>query len=170
MAEQLQFESVLSTYGGLLSRVAATYEANQDLQQELLQEICLAVWQGLTRYESKSSVKTYILRIAHNRAVTHVNKQVKEPMYTELESETETHSIAERVSQSAEKILQSQRDTARLMSCIRALPLVQKQVMTLSMEGMSYQEIAEISGLTPSNVGVVITRTKQQIKSQLYAE
>ena len=170
MADQLQFESVLTTYGGILSRVAATYEANRDLQQELLQEICLAVWQGLSRYESKSSLKTYILRIAHNRAVTHVNKQVKEPIQAEWDNETESQMITEQVINSAEKNLQSQRDTSRLMTCIRALPLVQKQIMTLSMEGMSYQEIAEISGLTPSNVGVVIARTKQQLKSQLYEE
>ena len=71
------FEDVFAQYGAILSRVANSYEANEAMQQELLQEIAIAVWQGLSRFKGDSSVKTYILKIAHNRAVTHVANQVK---------------------------------------------------------------------------------------------
>ena len=71
------FEDVFAQYGALLGRVANSYEANEAMQQELLQEIAIAVWQGLSRFKGDSSVKTYILKIAHNRAVSHVAKQVK---------------------------------------------------------------------------------------------
>ena len=50
------FASILKQYNGLLSRVAAGYEANDALRQELLQEIAVAVWQGLQRFEHKSSL------------------------------------------------------------------------------------------------------------------
>ena len=55
------FEDVFAQYGSLLSRVANSYEANHALQQELLQEIAIAVWQGLTRFKGDSSVKTCLL-------------------------------------------------------------------------------------------------------------
>ena len=71
------FDDIFAKHGALLSRVANSYEANEAMQQELLQEIAIAVWQGLSRFKGDSSVKTYILKIAHNRAVTHVANQVK---------------------------------------------------------------------------------------------
>lgn len=74
--------------------MAATYEANFHMRQELLQEITLAVWQALEKFKGDSSVKTYILRVAHNKAITHVAYHVKQPRndsYCETESPDPSH-------------------------------------------------------------------------------
>lgn len=163
------FESIIREYGTLLSRVAATYEANRDLQQELLQEICLAVWQGLQRFEAKSSVKTYILRIAHNRAVTHVSREAKEPHKEDWDEVSDLMSSAVHRVNRVDIEVEQQQAVRNLVKYVRQLPVSQRQVMTLSLEGLSYQEIAEICGLTVSNVGVLITRAKQQLKSKMHA-
>ncbi|WP_100657927.1 RNA polymerase sigma factor [Alteromonas flava] len=164
----MPFEELLAEYGPMLSRVAATYESDPELQRELTQEICLAVWQAMGAFSHKSSLKTYLLRIAHNRAVTHVNKQVREPSnnameFTELELPDNAH-------QSAEAVLAEQQAINQLVTLVRSLPINARQVMTLAMEGVNYNDIAEILGLSPSNVGVLLNRAKQQLKSKFHAQ
>lgn len=167
---QIEFEKLLADYGELFARVAATYEANPSKQQELVQEICLAVWQGLTRFEAKSSLKTYVLRIAHNRAVTHVNKEVKEPSeQAKTDSDDEVLALAAHTP-SAEAQLAQQQQAQLLVALVRQLPVASRQVITLSMEGVSYQEIADICGISQSNVGVLISRAKQQLKEKMHAK
>lgn len=160
------FEEVFSQYGALLSRVANSYEANYALQQELLQEIAIAVWQGLARFKGDSSVKTYILRIAHNRAVTHVASQVKRVDTHHYDEATEQNTLTSSESQSPELVSSQQQSISRLLQAVRALPLQPRQVLTLSLEGLSYDEIAEVCGLTRNHVGVILKRAKQTIMKE----
>ncbi|VXC55945.1 RNA polymerase sigma factor, sigma-70 family protein [Alteromonas sp. 38] len=154
------FEDVFAQYGSLLSRVANSYEANHALQQELLQEIAIAVWQGLTRFKGDSSVKTYILKIAHNRAVTHVANQVKRIDTDEYNDDV----VIEQASQiSPETATSQQQSLSRLLVKVRALAVQPRQVLTLSLEGLSYDEIADICGLTKSHVGVILKRAKASV-------
>lgn len=162
------FDDVFAQYEGLLGRVANSYEANDAMQQELLQEIAVAVWQGLSRFKGDSSIKTYILRIAHNRAVTHVASQVKR---------VDTHSLDEgdehypHSQPSPETLTSNQQSLAHLLSAVRALPLQQRQVLTLSLEGLSYDEVAEVCGLTKNHVGVILKRAKAAVvKGELNAK
>ncbi|BFT32025.1 hypothetical protein D210916BOD24_32010 [Alteromonas sp. D210916BOD_24] len=160
------FEEVFSQYGALLSRVANSYEANYALQQELLQEIAIAVWQGLSRFKGDSSVKTYILRIAHNRAVTHVASQVKRVDTHQYDEVTEHNEQMSSESHSPELVSSQQQSLSRLLKAVRALPLQPRQVLTLSLEGLSYDEIAEVCGLTRNHVGVILKRAKQTIMQE----
>ena len=154
------FEEVFAQYAGLLSRVASSYEANQALQQELLQEIALAVWQGLVRFNGNSSIKTYILRIAHNRAISHVANQVKR-----LDTQSYCdEDVSEHMSNSCVETEVSQHQSlSRLLTAVRELPLQSRQVLTLSLEGLSYDEIADVCGLTKSHVGVILKRAKASV-------
>lgn len=167
---QGDFDSIIQKYSGLLTRVAAAYEANPALQQELFQEISLAVWQGLARFEGNSSIKTYILRIAHNRSVTHVSSQIKIPNFTEYNSVSDMDTPISKFASSAvqknsnpESQAANQQAVSALLNAVRKLPIGARQVVTLSLEGVSYQDIADICGTTTSNVGVILNRSKQQI-------
>ncbi|MBT0586219.1 RNA polymerase sigma factor [Alteromonas oceanisediminis] len=166
----LSFNQVFEQYAGLLARVAASYEAVPALQQELLQEICLAVWQGLKRFEGNSSIKTYILRIAHNRAVTHVSVQMRHPKFDDIDDMVEKAQGDDISRHSMESVIANQRSAARLVAAVRALPIASRQVVGLSLEGLSYKEIAETCGMTTSNVGVVLTRAKQQLQRLMETE
>lgn len=148
----------------MLGRVASSYEANPHLQQELLQEISLAVWQSLTNFKGRSSLKTYILRIAHNKAVSHVayySRQLKGESYCEVESPQ-----ADLQLNSEEKISQTGQ-IERMLIAVRSLNLQARQIVTMSMEGLSNQEIAEVCGITPINVGVILNRARNQLMERL---
>ncbi len=176
-----KFEQVIKDYGGLLSRVASTYEANDSVKQELYQEICVAVWQGLLNFKEQASLKTYILRIAHNRCVTHVTKESKLPKGASFDDADNctmdeadlaaANSIAnfDTASSIEASLIQSQK-LNKLLTAVRKLKLPARQIITLSMEGLSYQEIAEVTGLTVTNIGVSITRIKKELQRQLQDE
>jgi len=168
-----EFNYVIREYAPLLSRVASTYEANPSLQQELYQEICVAVWQALQRFKSESSVKTYILRVAHNRGVSHVSKQVKMPStveWNDFEQDSMQSAYMEQTQESAERQLEKVQQINRLLAIIRKMKLPARQVISLSLEGLSYQEIGEVVGLTTSNVGVMINRIKTDLYRQMHNE
>lgn len=145
-------------YGPLLSRVASGYEAHHHLQQELLQEINLAVWQALRGFKGNSSVKTYILRVAHNKAVNHVAYHARQPRndtYCEVVEPSASSAP------SSERNISQQQQVRKLLVEIRKLPLHTRQIVTMSMEGLSYQEIAEVCGIQVNNVGVILNRSKK---------
>ena len=156
-------ESILTEYGSLLGRVAASYELNPALRQELMQEMCVAVWQALQRFEGNSSIKTYILRVAHNKGVDHVAYQVKQPASGAVKEEIQVIADAN----NPHKQLQQEKQIDRLISAVQQLPIQQRQVVTLSMEGLEYQEIAEVCGLTKSNVGVILNRARKVLMQQV---
>ncbi len=137
----------------MLSRIVASYEADADLQQELLQEVVVAAWQASSQFEGRAKAKTFFARIAHNRCVTHIDTAVRKPQWSGGE---DPEAI---VSYDSDKALQLE----ALQKQIRSLPLQQRQIMTLFLEGFSYNEIAQVCDIKSSNVGVIINRTKQSL-------
>jgi RNA polymerase sigma factor (sigma-70 family) len=172
----LAFDQVIKEYGRLLTRVAASYEANESLRQELYQDICMAVWQALQGFKGEASLKTYLLRIAHNRCVSHVSKEVNrvgtEP-YCETSSEqtnqTQLKPGTAKHTEPEHNVIQDD-SLETLMRAIRQLKLPARQVITLSLEALSYNEIADVTGLTVTNVGAIIARTKKELKRQMQNE
>lgn len=170
------FEGVIKDYGKLLARVAASYEANESLRQELYQDICMAIWQALQNFKGDASLKTYLLRIAHNRCVTHVSKEVNRvntQPYCEITSPNADNELyISTPSQTAgpEVSVMQSNTLEALMRAIRQLKLPARQVITLSLEGLSYAEIAEVTGLSVSNVGAIITRTKKDLNRHMQNE
>jgi RNA polymerase sigma factor (sigma-70 family) len=152
------FEQILQDHGPMLSRLASSYEANHHLHQELLQEISVALWQALKGFRGDSSIRTYILRVAHNKAVNHVAYHARQPRnesYCEVTEPSANHDP------SSESRIEQHQQVQKLLREVRKLPLQARQIVTMSMEGLSYQEIAEVCGLTMSNVGVILNRGKK---------
>ncbi|MDG6097404.1 sigma-70 family RNA polymerase sigma factor [Alteromonas sp. ZYF713] len=163
------FKQILAEHQALLSRVASSYEANESVRQELLQEIALAVWQGLERFNGDASLKTYILKIAHNRAVTHVSKEVKNRDVSQPDDD-DIVGTAGALDDEPEYVAARSRQVTSLLEAIRTLPVTMRQVMTLTLEGLSYQEIAEVCGLTKNHVGVLLQRAKTTLQQRMNHE
>ena len=158
------FEATLAEHHGVISRVVSSYERNKALQEELYQEISVALWKALAKFDRQSSLKTYILSIAHKRAVSHVAKHVREPSVVEI-SELELPGK----SCPSDEMNQSQR-MAKLMTAMYQLALSDRQLVTLALEGLSYKEISHILGISVSNVGVKLNRAKSKLNQLLLEE
>ncbi|HYE44077.1 MAG TPA: sigma-70 family RNA polymerase sigma factor [Caulobacteraceae bacterium] len=154
-------EQVLADYGPALARIASSYERDRSLRDELVQEIAVAVWRSLPNLQDPARLRPFVFRIAHNRAVSHVARQAGRPRQDEL---------SERLADAGpdpEASLLARERSDRLVEAVRRLPLPYRQVITLVLEDLSYDEIGEALGLTSTNVGVRINRARAQLKAML---
>src|SRR5689334_24669755 len=71
-ALEQRFHQLLSANGGAISRLAASYTNNSSDRDDLFQDIALAIWKALPQFRGESSERTFIFRIAHNRAITFI--------------------------------------------------------------------------------------------------
>jgi RNA polymerase sigma factor (sigma-70 family) len=150
--------AVITQFAPALARVVASYERDRALQDELLQEVLMAILSSLPRLADADKLKPFVFRIAHNRCLSHVAKRMRERAH----QETLDDFAAEAASQ--EQALIEQERGARLLEAVRRLTVPYRQVMTLILEDMSYEEIADTLGISVANVGIRVNRAKQQLK------
>ena len=157
----VSIEQVMARHGPALARIASSYERDRGLRDELVQEIAVAIWRALPSLKDEARLRPFVFRIAHNRAVSHVARQVARPGQEAL-SET----LADGGPDPERRLAERER-SRRLVEAVRRLGLPYRQVITLVLEDLTYEEIAEALGLTVSNVGVRINRAKAQLKAML---
>jgi len=154
------FDRVVAANEPALTRLAANYTNTPSDRDDLLQEIAMALWQALPRFRGECSERTFLFRIAHNRAIAHLARSRSRPVADE---EVEVHDPAP----DPEAGLAREQGVQRLRRAIHQLPLVYGQVITLSLEGLGYGEIGEILGISESNVSVRLTRARQILRESL---
>jgi len=155
------FESTILEYRQSLARIVATYEMQPALQQELHQEILLAVWKALPNFRGDSSMHTFIYRVAHNQAINHVTKYSRVPPHQSIEQPVVSKDGCPEIAAiNTEKM-------SGMFKAMHQLPIVQRQLLTLALEGLSYKEISQVTGLNTNNVGVRLNRAKKALKELL---
>src|SRR5262245_14232442 len=77
------FATIARQHGPLIGRIARSYEANAARAEDLVQDIYLSVWQALPRFRGDASLRTFVARIAHNRAISHVSREARGPRLVE---------------------------------------------------------------------------------------
>jgi RNA polymerase sigma-70 factor, ECF subfamily len=159
-ALEQRFHQLLSANGGALSRLAASYTNNASDRDDLFQDIALAIWKALPGFRGESSERTFIFRIAHNRAITYISQ--RRPTSTSAE---EMDLPDPRLN--PEKDFAREQQEMRLFEAIHRLPVEYRQVITLTLEDMSYAEIADVLGIGESNVGVRLNRARQMLRELL---
>jgi RNA polymerase sigma factor (sigma-70 family) len=159
-----QFDRIVRDYGPALSRLAYGYEKVAGTREELMQEIALAIWQALPSFRGECSERTFIYRVAHNCAITHVYwRQSEHASLDEMPSPAEP--VDPRPHPEEQIARAHQRE--HLRSAIQRLPLVYRQVLMLMLEDLSQAEISEILGITENNVAVRLNRARKALKAAL---
>lgn len=159
-----RFNRLMREYGPALSRLASGYERAAGAREELTQEIALAIWQALPHFRGECSERSFIYRIAHNRGLTHVcRRQPAHQPLDELPALLEPADPRPHPEQLA--AMTHQRD--RLRSAIQRLPLAYRQVVMLMLEELPHAEIAEVLGISESNVAVRMNRARKALKEAL---
>ena len=155
------FEQVVGEHGPLIRRIARSYEANLAVVDEIVQEIYLALWEALPRFRGDSALKTFVVKVAHNRAITHVAKEARRPRSVELDDALpDTATTPEQAAVRAEA-------RSRLEQAVARLPLGQRLVVTLALEGFSADEIANVLGIGASAASVRLHRAKALLQQLL---
>lgn len=152
-------EGILREHGPMLSRIAGSYEAEPARRQDLLQEISLALWKALPGWRGEASFRTFAARIAHNRAIDHLARHRR--VEDELD-EQHPDPVADPLRHTE---LRQRRDG--LLLAVHRLPLGQRQVVVLALEGFSQREIAEALALEENTVAQRLSRARRQLRTWL---
>lgn len=162
MSATPDIHTVLREHAAMLGRISASYERDPARREDLLQEISLALWRALPRWRGEASLRTFIARIAHHRAVDHVVRH-KGGDGSELDEYLpDPHADPMRHAEAGQR-----RDN--LLVAVQALPLGQRQAVVLALEGFSQAEIGQALGLEENTVAQRLSRARRQLRDTLGA-
>lgn len=152
------YRAVAAEHHAVLERWARAYEADPDQRRDLLQDIHLALWRSLAAFDGRCALRTWVYRVAHNVAASHVLKRMRLRLgrLATLDAIAEAPDPAD----GPETAVGDRQALARLMALIHALKPADRQVMLLYLEDLSAAEISEVTGISPGAVAVKIHRLK----------
>ncbi len=178
-------------YSGSLLRLALSFVPSRAVAEEVVQETWMGVFEGIHRFEGRSSFKTWLFRILTNRAKT---RGIRESRYEPFGLSASSGEIDEGLSledslfitegsrtghwkdppnawepDTPERALLSKECRAAIETAIESLPATQRQVMTLrDIEGVSSEEICNILGISETNQRVLLHRARTKVRRELH--
>lgn len=184
------FAAVMDWYSGSLLRLAMSYVPSRAVAEEVVQETWMGVLEGIHRFESRSSFKTWLFRILTNRAKTRGIRESRYESFGLSVSSTdadEGHSMEDSLfvaegsrtghwidpplawePDTPERVLLSKECRAAIEHAIGNLPVTQRQVMTLrDIEGVSSEEVCNILEISETNQRVLLHRARTKVRREL---
>lgn len=156
------FDRWMADHPGILHRVANAFAEGAD-RSDLLQELMLAVWKAIPAFRGEAQASTYMYRVAHHAALswkrgrTTYRKQVDR-----FEALAADDAVSGRPSAAGDQ------EVLRLLYAeIRQLPPLDRSLILLHFDEVPYAEIAAVLGLSETNVGARLSRTKQRLVATL---
>ena len=165
MAESARFAVLLERYAGGLRRVARVYASRTDEAEDLFQEIALALFRALPSFRAECSERTFVFRVAHNRGLTFASRGKRPDRIGATDDETDPDTPSE--APSPEEQLDGERRRDALWSAIQRLTPGARATVTLALEGLSHDEIADVLGIQTNAVTVRLSRAREQLKTLL---
>lgn len=162
-----QYADVVAIYGPALSRLASGYERDPAHKADLLQEIHVALWQSLSLFDARCSMRTWVYRVAHNVAVSHCHRQKRHRRDTlididDIDQMPSGHSLEHEADRNNTRL--------RLLAMIQRLKMPDRQIMLLYLEDVDAASIGDIIGMSPGAVATKVHRIKSAITKQFHAE
>lgn len=158
MRKEEAFTQIVKENEGVIYKITSVYTNNTTDQKDLYQEIVYQLWKGYDGFRGESKVSTWMYRVALNTAFTHIRKNKRKGHSVPLDHIDLTYEVHDPLLEERLKQLYRQ---------IKLLSDLEKGLILLLLEGKKYDEIADITGLSPSNVGTRISRIKQKLKKQM---
>jgi RNA polymerase sigma-70 factor (ECF subfamily) len=159
------YQEAVARFGRALDRLARAYEADADVRRDLGQEIHFALWRSFAGYDRRCSLRTWVYRVAHNTATSHVARasRLRRQQFVTLESlPSEPTGPEARTDDALDRHLAVE----RLYQLVHRLDPIDRQVMVSYLEGLEAAEIADIIGTSPGAVAMKIHRIKRLLAQQ----
>lgn len=151
------FAGWMTDHRGIVIKIVRSFAPDPTDADDLAQEIALALWRSVPSFRGDSKPSTWIWRIALNRAIS-------------WRRTAEDHCLAIHHA-GVEPLAVDRADDGllvdRIYEAIRTLPAIDRSVVVLALEGLRYAEIAEITGLTETNVGARLSRARTRLSQHL---
>ena len=148
-----QFELLVRQHKRTIYTVCYMFSHNKAEVDDLFQEILIRLWNGFDHYEGRSSARTWVYRVALNTAINQDKKERRRIETVPLTVDIDPF----------EADNPQTRQVRKLHDLISQLELVDRSLVLLWLEGIPYDEIGAIIGITPNNVGVRLARIKEKL-------
>ena len=157
------FKNILSEYKDKIFRLCCAYVTLAEDRKDLYQDILMRIWKGLDSFRQQSSIGTWIYRISVNSSIDFIRKENRKRL-TNVQIGIDDLQIADQ-SQDTEKDIILSEKLRFLYECMNRLSFLDKTLVTLYLEDLSYKEIADILGISENHVGVRLHRIKKQLNT-----
>jgi RNA polymerase sigma-70 factor, ECF subfamily len=156
------FMNWLGDHGAAVMKVVCAYTLTSDDCQDLAQEILLQAWRSLPSFKGEASPATWFYRVALQTAMNWQRKD--KPRRSRQQPLVEVQVLATEGADSAEEA--QQRETVeQLYDAIHKLPKADAALVLLYLDELSYRDMAEVLGISESNVGVKLNRAKKALSA-----
>jgi RNA polymerase sigma factor (sigma-70 family) len=157
MQREQRFIDLISTHQGLIHKVCSMYCDHEEERRDLFQEVVLQLWRAYDGFRGQAKISTWMYRIALNTAITGFRKQKRRPL---LETLPDSSALLP----SYDPDYEQDEKRKLLYQAINQLSEIEKAIVMLHLEDHSYDEIAEIVGITRNHVGVKLNRIKGKLR------
>ena len=151
---ETEFLKIIHDHQKIIFKICRIYRDSKEDQEDLFQEIVYQLWKSFPSFKGESKISSWIYRITLNTAIAVYRKAKLDINYFERFPE-KIHPLTEN---------EGTENAERLFEALRKLNDGDKALITLYLEDFSYQEMAEITGISESNVGVKLNRIKNKLK------
>lgn len=154
-----EFLKIISNYQGILHKVNYVYFKSKSDREDNLQEIIYQLWKSFPSLKNKRSIGSWIYAVSIHTSISNFKKSSRIEYRESIPELTDSNNFLNNLTNSE--------SLNQLLNAIYNLDEINKSIMLLYLEEKSYEEIAEILGITKSNVGVRISRAKELLKQNL---
>lgn len=158
---QEDFLKIVSDYQGIIHKVNLIYFRVIVDREDNFQEILLQLWKSFPQLKDRTKIGSWIYAVAINTSISKIRKDSK-LVFQELTDSTPEMSLEDNADS-----FEVDFNFQKLIEALHQLNQIDRSIMLLYLEELDYNEIAEIMGITSTNVGVRINRSKKQLKKYL---
>jgi RNA polymerase sigma factor (sigma-70 family) len=158
---QAQFLALLDAHRKIVFKVASVYCWDAEERRDLIQEIALQLWRAFPAYDEARPFSTWMYRIALNVAISFARKAGRRSRAIESLEESSVEPIAGSSGPESDERVEV------LYRRLRALDPFSRALLMLYLDDRSYREIADVLGISETNVATKISRLKQRLRREL---
>lgn len=166
-ADEHKFLELVNENRNRILRICRVYSWNPADHDDLYQEILSQIWRGLPALKDRQFANTWLYRVAINTAISFARKRSSRTdrvVYVE-------HADLTRAVESSQSTEETDDDRiADLYAAIFKLDPLEKALVTLFLEDLTYEQIAEVTGINANNVGVMLHRAKKKLSNLMKEE
>ena len=154
-----EFLTLVNQHISIIHKITRLYEDTEEDRRDLFQEILLNLWKGYQGFRQDAKFGTWLYRVALNTAITGLRRRKRqEGLYT----------LEDQHDRIPDEIREENQDEIQILyKAISRLDKLERAIIILYLEERSYEEIAEIVGITATNTGVKINRIKSKLAKML---
>lgn len=160
-----RFTGWVSRHGAVLHKLSRAYAPDAPSQGELHQEMLVQLWRSVPQFAGAAKESTWIYRVALNTALTWQRGRRRRANHEVPQAEpgesVSSGSPAPDVAHARQDLLE------HVFAAVRALPVGERSLVVLSLDGLSYQEIGDITGLSENHVGVALSRARTKLANNM---